>query len=464
MDRIVPEISTEGLPDDEVGELYVTLRALEVACRVCSRSFKEAIVGDKFQVLEMINGPEKGFWADYVREMMAAGGTGIILGNNGRRRPRLSDPLPQGFPKNSSTLMKPSERVAVCRRLIQAPESRQYSEGISTGNSGQAPRSIGCLTTSTIISVSWSRPCRMVGRLWVGPRTTTRLYIRLVHHTFLMTGGSLYEARLMVMRQYCFDSPDKRERSKLDPASTGMTPLYRLVEDESQRRLLLAIDLKGFFVECSESKSDVVTFVGSSLGVDDLAPTLEDIEVQVLDIHAEVIGRYYIGRGEVRDLHNSSWLSDAVDVDISFLGYSLPYPQAGRIWRRWALGPPQQLGEWKGCDPELHASWLHVVQEAWFSAGHSAMRYGDQIYSPISGDDLTSMDSFYCALGEAVNGAGGYFGSNLNALNDCLRSSIQRASFKIVFNKYGEARKRLGGDLESAVSMLREFGVVLVLS
>jgi hypothetical protein len=30
------------------------------------------------------------------------------------------------------------------------------------------------------------------------------------------------------------------------------------------------------------------------------------------------------------------------------------------------------------------------------------------------------MSSFYCALGEAVHGPGGYFGSNPSAVADCL--------------------------------------------
>jgi RNAse (barnase) inhibitor barstar len=38
----------------------------------------------------------------------------------------------------------------------------------------------------------------------------------------------------------------------------------------------------------------------------------------------------------------------------------------------------------------------------------------------IDGDRIAKLDDVYRALGEAVNGPGGYFGSNLDALDDCL--------------------------------------------
>ncbi|MFD0592855.1 barstar family protein [Catellatospora coxensis] len=39
----------------------------------------------------------------------------------------------------------------------------------------------------------------------------------------------------------------------------------------------------------------------------------------------------------------------------------------------------------------------------------------------LDGRFVTDVEGFYCAIGEAVNGPGGYFGWNLDALVDCLR-------------------------------------------
>ncbi|MFE0701069.1 barstar family protein [Streptomyces sp. NPDC058872] len=39
----------------------------------------------------------------------------------------------------------------------------------------------------------------------------------------------------------------------------------------------------------------------------------------------------------------------------------------------------------------------------------------------LGGRHIVDRDAFYCAIGEVVNGPGGYFGWNPDALDDCLR-------------------------------------------
>ncbi|WP_372346599.1 barstar family protein [Streptomyces sp. KL116D] len=38
----------------------------------------------------------------------------------------------------------------------------------------------------------------------------------------------------------------------------------------------------------------------------------------------------------------------------------------------------------------------------------------------LDGRHIVDRDTFCCAIGEAINGPGGYFGWNLDALDDCL--------------------------------------------
>jgi RNAse (barnase) inhibitor barstar len=42
----------------------------------------------------------------------------------------------------------------------------------------------------------------------------------------------------------------------------------------------------------------------------------------------------------------------------------------------------------------------------------------------IPGERITSLEAFYRVIGEAINGPGGYFGTNLDALADCLRGGF----------------------------------------
>lgn len=42
----------------------------------------------------------------------------------------------------------------------------------------------------------------------------------------------------------------------------------------------------------------------------------------------------------------------------------------------------------------------------------------------LPGERITSLDDFWVAIGEAINGPGGYFGTNLDAFVDCLRGGM----------------------------------------
>ncbi|WP_233579381.1 barstar family protein [Verrucosispora sp. FIM060022] len=62
----------------------------------------------------------------------------------------------------------------------------------------------------------------------------------------------------------------------------------------------------------------------------------------------------------------------------------------------------------------------------------------------LDGRYVTDIEGFYCAIGEAVNGPGGYFGWNLDALHDCLRGGFgARTPFRLVWHDSAVARAHL---------------------
>ncbi|WP_367124100.1 barstar family protein [Streptomyces phytohabitans] len=146
---------------------------------------------------------------------------------------------------------------------------------------------------------------------------------------------------------------------------------------------------------------------------------------------------------------------------MTFFGYGMPFPYAGEIWRDWAQGPPSVTGTWKELPPRAHESWLHVAQSAWFRSGRAAKRYGDASSYDIGGAGLVDIAGFYCALGESINGPGGYFGSNLSALADCLANSGPhgRQLFRLRWSDFESSRRDLGEDLAEVLAVLDEFGV-----
>ncbi|GIE30238.1 hypothetical protein Ait01nite_032830 [Actinoplanes italicus] len=81
--------------------------------------------------------------------------------------------------------------------------------------------------------------------------------------------------------------------------------------------------------------------------------------------------------------------------------------------------------------------------------------------------DATSpdLDAFFCALGEAVNGPGGYFGWNPAALEDCLHGKWGAATpFRLVQNDAAVARRHPGEEgLTTVIGRLTAKDVDMVL-
>ncbi|MFE9608023.1 barstar family protein [Streptomyces sp. NPDC006012] len=239
---------------------------------------------------------------------------------------------------------------------------------------------------------------------------------------------------------------------------------FRLVDQQSQTVLLRAEDILGFFVDPDQTPPDLVTFTGvQHLGTG--RGKTEEAELQVVDRHGERIGAYYLGRvraarsrtPDVNDERNP-------EVPYDFFGFTEEFPEAGRIWKRWAGAGPVESGEWARVPAGWQESWLHVVQTSWFTTGRRATRYRGGGTVELDGSLITGRDAFYCALGEAANGPRGYFGSNLDALFDCLRTARAdgTAPFELVWREQAASRAALGADFTGQVlGLLGECGVTV---
>ncbi|WP_327006058.1 barstar family protein [Dactylosporangium sp. NBC_01737] len=146
-------------------------------------------------------------------------------------------------------------------------------------------------------------------------------------------------------------------------------------------------------------------------------------------------------------------------LDVTFdTGVTRPMPPGARdIWeRRRTEGRPAEPGLWHRYDQELRHQWLGAAL---------AHRRRDAPDRPagttyhLDGGHVTDIDGFYCAIGEAVNGPGGYFGWNLDALDDCLRGGWGATSpFRLVWHDAHVARAHLTG-LDQVMAVFAEHHV-----
>lgn len=130
-------------------------------------------------------------------------------------------------------------------------------------------------------------------------------------------------------------------------------------------------------------------------------------------------------------------------VDLTLDLWSERPPLAARdVWELWGAGRPGEHNRWRRLGSEGRRFWLRTALD-----NHAYDRPDlppDTTYD-LDGRHITDLPGFFCALGEAVNGPGGYFGWGLDALNDCLRGRWGAAPpFNLVWHDAEVARRCLG--------------------
>ncbi|MEU9117880.1 barstar family protein [Streptomyces sp. NPDC048483] len=125
-----------------------------------------------------------------------------------------------------------------------------------------------------------------------------------------------------------------------------------------------------------------------------------------------------------------------------------PPPLAARpLWRRWHRGPPAAPNLWAAYDTERREIWLERVAAYHRRPPQDAP--AGRVYH-LDGRFITDEPGFCLAIGEAVNGPGGYFGRCLAALDDCLCGHFgATVPFTVIWHHSQVARRHLGRVLDS---------------
>ncbi|MER5179679.1 barstar family protein [Streptomyces sp. NPDC002896] len=257
------------------------------------------------------------------------------------------------------------------------------------------------------------------------------------------------------------------------PARPPLSPGYRLLggRDELYGRCR---DLAHVSEPYPEQQEPPLRLLGCSpRGVLRAALDAGDEELghaQVLRLDASGRTLQYAVEGEI-----TAWIPSAHGrglVDLTLEPWSQRPPRAARtVWDLWWDGVPAEPNLWAHCDTASRDFWLGTALTSHDSRRPDAAP-GATYH--LDGRHITDRPGFYCALGEAVNGPGGYFGRNLDALVDCLRSGFgTRRPFTLVWHDAHVARTCLGvtpqahgrpPTFEELLCRLAEMGVEVVLA
>jgi RNAse (barnase) inhibitor barstar len=144
------------------------------------------------------------------------------------------------------------------------------------------------------------------------------------------------------------------------------------------------------------------------------------------------LGSYFVNWLTVEDRRPSvRYGSDRSDLTVSLWCDALT-AQAEWPWHLVRTGALTRTGMWHDLDRDGRQAWMSVAVKR--SVRPEADRPPGTVYE-LDGCHVTDEYSFYCALGEAVNGPGGYFGWNLSAMDDCLRGRWgATAPFTLIWN------------------------------
>ncbi|MGW2839591.1 barstar family protein [Streptomyces sp. NPDC001493] len=180
-----------------------------------------------------------------------------------------------------------------------------------------------------------------------------------------------------------------------------------------------------------------------------------------LDPDGAVIGSYFVNTVIAMDVRPSAHGAGLVDLSVElWCGDAMPGSDA--VWEIVRAGGPDRPGLWRGLSTAEQWAWLSVAlwSHEWRRQGKADAPKGRTV--TLDGRYTVDPNSFWCAIGEAVNGPGGYFGWNLDALNDCLFGGWGAApGFTLDWVNSADARARLTEAVPSGDGEVTLFDVIL---
>ncbi|WAU83209.1 hypothetical protein O1Q96_28090 [Streptomyces sp. Qhu-G9] len=147
-------------------------------------------------------------------------------------------------------------------------------------------------------------------------------------------------------------------------------------------------------------------------------------------------------------LHVESWSYSAagasrVDLTLDVSCDDFRSSAARAAHELWSAGPPTEPNRWAALDSAGRAAWSRAAQH------NSAARRGPEPLPNatyhLDGRHITDSGGFSLALGETMNGPGGYFGDCFGTIEYCLEEGHGgRRPFTLVWHDHHIARACLG--------------------
>ncbi|MBP1988673.1 barstar family protein [Paenibacillus eucommiae] len=144
---------------------------------------------------------------------------------------------------------------------------------------------------------------------------------------------------------------------------------------------------------------------------------INNLYLTILNNEGTPIGAYYYVLKEPHYYHRSGFGEGLIKLEFVGALLQIATEDSLAIWdmRRSLLS---KSNIWTTLSKKLRIGWLEVAR-LYYNTNHNFQDQQNGKYY-IDATNVTDSIDFFCALGEAINGPGGYYGYDLQSLGDCL--------------------------------------------
>ncbi|WP_025724266.1 barstar family protein [Paenibacillus polymyxa] len=200
---------------------------------------------------------------------------------------------------------------------------------------------------------------------------------------------------------------------------------FAVIDDESGLTVGYCRDVVGLtgdiIVETYE-KVIFEQFVFNEEFIENITKTKQSVYnlyIAILNDEETVIGSYHYHLPESYIIHKLNHNKGNFNLELTGILETKPSPVELRLWEFLKGAQSLENNIWQGFSKEERSGWLNVTRIHSASNHFARLDKRGEVYT-LDGEYISDFTTFFIALGEAINGPGGYYGFSLDSISDCL--------------------------------------------
>ncbi|AJE50448.1 MULTISPECIES: barstar family protein [Paenibacillus] len=206
-----------------------------------------------------------------------------------------------------------------------------------------------------------------------------------------------------------------------------MRQRFAVMDDESGLTVGYCRDVVGLTGDIMVGTNEKVIFEQFEFNeefIENIAKTKQSVSnlyIAILDDEEKVIGSYHYHLPESYIIHKLNYNKGNFNLELTGILETKPSSVELRLWELLKCAQSLENNIWQGFSKEERSGWLNVtrIHSASNCFQSSRLDKRGEVYT-LDGKHIFDFTTFFIALGEAINGPGGYFGFSLDSISDCL--------------------------------------------